>query len=177
MSASKRGYRNRTRNVFKGGFSKIERIYAHLGMIHIQCKDGKLVTMTPHDAATRCRALNADLPDEPSSRRVAVALIEQTIQACRVALNQHEDPKDSTTKAVTEAVDKLEAVDLSKVSPAQFMAINKYAVQFPMLDKEEIRVILTRSNDSDNFKEGLMKALNEERMIVFQKTGRLTAPF
>jgi hypothetical protein len=146
-------------------------------MVHVQCKDGKLVTMTPQDAAIRCRALNADLPDEPSSRKVALALIEQTIQVCREAMNQHEDPKDSTTAAVTKAVTNSQVVDLSKLDPAVFNAINKYSVQYPMLDKEEIRVILMRSNDSDNFKEGLMKALNEERMLIWNQQHRLTAPF
>jgi hypothetical protein len=145
-------------------------------MVHIQCKDGKLVTMTPHDAATRCRALNADLPDEPSSRKVALDLIEQTIQVCREAMNQHEDPKDSTTAAVTKAVNLCEAIDFSKLDSTLLQSINKYAVQYPMLDKEEIRVILMRSNDSDNFKEGLIKALNEERMFVWQSQRRLTAP-
>lgn len=132
--------------------------------------------MTPKDAALRCKALNDDLPDEPSSRKIALQLIQDTVAVCREAMNQHEDPKDSKTKAVTQAVDKSEAMLISKLDPVLLNKITAYAVEFPMIDKDEIRIVLQRDDSTESFKRGLLKALNDERMLEWQTTHRLSAP-
>jgi hypothetical protein len=164
------------RPVIKQNFSQIERIYAHLGMVHVEGKDGKLSTMTPKEAAIRAMAINEGMPDEPSSAKVAQALIDQIIQVCREAKRQQEAPGNKETDLVAKAVNKSEADYKRSVRPDLKLLFDKYVIEFPMLSPEEIRVVLEQPEGTENYKHGLLHAYNTDRTATWIKEGKLTAP-
>lgn len=161
---------------FKKSFNKIERIYAHLGMVHVEGKDGSLHTMTPKEAASRAMLLNESLPEEPSSRKVALEAIDEMIKACREAKRQQECPANSTIDAVVKAVNQSEKDYKRAVAPQYQLLMDKYKIQFPMLSHDELRVVVEHPTWTESYKEGMLKAYNDERTAVWLRDGKMTAP-
>lgn len=164
------------RPVIKQNFSQIERIYAHLGMVHVEGKDGSLSTMTPKEAAIRAMSINEGMPDEPSSAKVAQALIDEIIKVCKEAKRQQFVPNNKETELVAKAVNKSEADYKRSVKPELKETFDKYVIEFPMLSGDEIRVILEQPEGTASYKHGLLKAYNADRTATWIRDGKLTAP-
>lgn len=157
------------RNLSKNPYREIERIWAEHGVVRIQGKDGKLYTKTVRQAAMTAMQLNAGLPPEGyTSRKHMLKLIEDLKTACREAQSQHETPKDTTEKAVTQAIQDHFTYDLND-SPLLLAGIKAAALKYPHLDRDEIRIVLKREDMTDKLKDDMMREVNKDRMSQLMK--------
>ena len=153
----------KVRSVFKSPYREIERIWAEHGVVKVQGKDGKVHIKTVRQAASIAIQLNQGLPPEGStSRKHVLKLIEDVIQACREAGHQHEDPKNTEERAVTKAIQDHFTYDLND-SPELLQQIARLALEFSLVDRDEIRIILKKENMTEKFARDMLKEVQKDR--------------
>ena len=170
----------RTRTVTRNEFSKIDRIWAHLGMVWIQPKEGHKVSLTPGEAARRAIALNDSLLHDTSkvSREVTLRLVERVRDVAREALHQQESSPNKETDLVINALKSATTLQqrLARLNPMDQGLYRKMTVECPTLDGDEIVAIVSSDKFTQRQKEDLLKAVNKERIEKLLQTKKLTDP-
>jgi hypothetical protein len=164
------GRKSRTRKGHEGQsftlatWKKINRVWAEMGAVRIQLKDGRIINLSVKDAAHRALQLNRmSVPD--FYRKTVENLIEIIISSCREALHQKETKEDPRTVRLSNllAGKTADGKNLAEVYSEEALA-KAASLRFWTLTVDEI-VALNRNKDLDNsHKQLLMEKMHRQRL-------------
>jgi hypothetical protein len=156
------------------GAESIQRIWASLGQVWVETTDGRTKTWSPFEAAKIGLALGqmACTPGFSAlERRQLIDLQSLATEAVREALRQRENPGDSATKAVQDALVGSDA--LMDDDEEMRRRLLKFMPMFEHLKEDEIRAAIQAfPGKSDSWYEGSLRELSDQRLRYYDQRYR-----
>jgi len=158
----------KVRSVNKSPWKTWERIWAESGVIRIQSKDGKIVSLSIRDAASRAQQLNnmmssRNVPDD--IRKDTGMKIEKIIEVIKEAKSQMESPGDLATAGLKNVLSgrTVDGKPLPHMNPDQ--KLQNIQFQYPQLSLDEVRTICSEGISLEE-KHGIMRCINSDRIMA-----------
>jgi hypothetical protein len=157
--------RHSVRNLSKGNWDIIERVWAADGLVHWQDKSGRTGWHTIKEAALRAHSINM-MPYPAWQKPQVQKLVETIVEACREAQAQRSDPqKSKKTAAIINLVDRKMPDGSPMGDPDdEDKHIQALMFQFPTLDERDIRAILRDDRLDMPRKKSLMQEIHRQQI-------------
>lgn len=158
---------SKVRSVTKNPFITLERIWAEHGVVKMQDKKGKVVSLSVRDAAMRAQAINnMVVPDW--HKQAKNTLVTKIVEVVREAKSQQETPVNAQEAEIMNILNNKtpKGVPIEAATRTFSQELSRYMYMYPGLTERDILPIL--ENDSIPFmkKEEILREINRQNTTM-----------